>query len=103
MRQFLHVPGFLTKDEVDALNASFDANWDKRHQGVGGSHHEFTGMLEWPAAHSQPFRDLLVHPKAIPYLNTQFGRGWRMVRDTNSCPVGIFCQRRVLRRTTAPS
>ena len=103
MRQFLHVPGFLTKDEVDALNASFDANWDKRHQGVGGSHHEFTGMLEWPSAHSQPFRDLLVHPKAIPYLNTQFGRGWRMVRDTNSCAVGIFCQRHMLRRTTAPS
>lgn len=35
-------------------------------------------MLEWPAPHCDPFRELLVHPHSLPYLNTQFGQGWRM-------------------------
>jgi hypothetical protein len=78
LQGFLHVPGFLSAAEVKALNAAFDANWDKRHWGVGGKQNEFTGMLEWPKPHCDPFRDLLVHPKSLPYLNTQFGQGWRM-------------------------
>ena len=68
----------LTQEEVAQLNQAFDDNWDKRHQGVGGRQNEFTGMLEWPKPYSQPFRDLLAHPKSLPYLNTQFGQGWRM-------------------------
>ncbi len=31
---------------------------------------QFHGMLGWPLPHSQPFRDLLAHPKLVPYLNT---------------------------------
>ncbi|MEE3039733.1 MAG: phytanoyl-CoA dioxygenase family protein, partial [Candidatus Latescibacterota bacterium] len=38
----------------------------------------FTGMLTWDPPHCQPFRDLLAHRKLIPYLNTLFGRGWKM-------------------------
>ena len=76
LQGFLHVPGFLGKAEVVALNAAFDANWDKRHWGVGGKQNEFTGMLEWPKPHCDPFRELLAHPKSLPYLNTQFGQGW---------------------------
>ena len=35
-------------------------------------------MLTWEQPHCQPFRDLLAHPKMIPYMNTFFGRGWKM-------------------------
>ena len=38
----------------------------------------FEGMLTWGQPWCQPFRDLLAHPKLVPYLNTMFGRGWKM-------------------------
>jgi hypothetical protein len=41
-------------------------------------------MLEWDAPHCDPFRDLLAHPKSLPFLNTQFGKGWRMDRACSS-------------------
>ena len=49
LQGFLKVPSFLTPAEVDALNAAFDANEDKR--GEDGNHN--TGgsdVLEGPAA-----------------------------------------------------
>ena len=84
LQGFIKIPNFLTTDEVNALNASFDANWDKRyddpnHAPKGKTFGPvrrgiFTGMLEWDKPHSLPFRDLLAHKKLIPYLNTFFGR-----------------------------
>ena len=38
----------------------------------------FEGMLTWEQPWCQPFRELLAHPKVVPYLNTMFGRGWKM-------------------------
>jgi hypothetical protein len=35
-------------------------------------------MLTWEHPHCQPFRDLLAHRKIIPYMNTFFGRGWKL-------------------------
>ena len=35
-------------------------------------------MLTWDQPWCKPFRDLLAHPKLLPYLNTMFGRGWKM-------------------------
>lgn len=88
LQGFLLVKDFLTPDEVKALNDAFDANWDKRiddpnsHTGgqLVGTHPRghFSGMLAWEKPWSQPFRALLAHPKLIPYLNTMFGRGWKM-------------------------
>jgi ectoine hydroxylase-related dioxygenase (phytanoyl-CoA dioxygenase family) len=90
LQGFLVVKNFLTPTEVEAMNAAFDAN---RHQittdgnssigkskSLGGTHRRgmFSEMLTWPHPHCDPFRTLLAHPKAIPYLNALFGRGWRM-------------------------
>jgi phytanoyl-CoA dioxygenase PhyH len=81
---------FLSRAEVDALNAAVDANWDKRgedgNSSTGGSttlpgkfkRGIFTGMLTWDHPWCDPFRELLAHPKAVPYLDTIHGRGWRM-------------------------
>ncbi|MCX6046426.1 MAG: phytanoyl-CoA dioxygenase family protein [Chloroflexi bacterium] len=88
LQGFLLVKDFLTAEEVKALNDAFDANWDKRiddpnSHAAGklvGDHPRghFSGMLAWEKPWHQPFRNLLAHPKLIPYLNTMFGRGWKM-------------------------
>ncbi|MEE3215856.1 MAG: phytanoyl-CoA dioxygenase family protein, partial [Pseudomonadota bacterium] len=36
------------------------------------------GMLTWEHPWCEPWRELLAHPKLIPYLNTLFGRGWKL-------------------------
>ena len=79
LQGYLTVENFLTPTEVLAINDAFDANWDKRgdcHQTP--AYDEFGGMLTWEQPHCQPFRDLLAHPKLIPYMNTFFGRGWKL-------------------------
>ncbi|MBD06442.1 MAG: hypothetical protein CME24_19085 [Gemmatimonadetes bacterium] len=88
LQGFLKVEDFLDAEEVQALNDAFDANWDQRiddpNTAPAGSTYGpvrrgmFTGMLTWDPPHCQPFRDLLAHRKLIPYLNTLFGRGWKM-------------------------
>lgn len=87
---YLIIRNFLAPAEVDRLNRAFDANRDKQgedgNSGIGnsrtlGSERKrgiFTGMLTWEHPWCDPFRELLAHPKSIPYLNTMLGRGWRM-------------------------
>ena len=88
LQGFLLVKNFLPPAELQALNAAFDANWDKMVDDANshaagnltGSRKRgsFHGMLTWEQPHSQPFRDLLAHRKLLPYLNTFFGRGWKL-------------------------
>ncbi len=89
LQGFLVVRDFLTPEEVAALNESVDANIDvmgedgNSHTGesttlVGKKRGMFTGMLSWPKPWCNPFRDIVVHPKLLPYLNTIHGRGWRL-------------------------
>lgn len=90
LQGFLVVPGFLSQDEIDSLNVAVDSSSDRRSEDgnsniadsktLGGTHKRgmYSGMLNWPKPHCQPFRELIVHPKAIPYLNTIHGRGWRL-------------------------
>ena len=91
LQGFLHVKDFLSAEEVRALNQAIDANVDEEAEGFfsdgapygGGMDGQFSkgtadGMLTWEQPWCQPFRDMLGHPKLIPYLNTLFGRGWRL-------------------------
>ena len=91
LQGFLHVRDFLNADEVRALNDAVDANvlpmeeyeWTGPNQYAGGMDGDYSirtasGMLTWEKPWCQPFRDLMAHPKAIPYLNSLFGRGWRL-------------------------
>ena len=90
LQGFLHVKNVLTSQEVKALNDAIDANitpsedydWSGPNEYGGGMSGEYSvrsesGMITWPKPWCQPFRDLIAHPKIIPYLNTMFGRGWR--------------------------
>ncbi len=91
LQGFLHVKEFLSAEEVRVLNEAVDANVDEEAEdffppeaqyggGMDGQVGKGTieGMLTWEQPWCQPFRDMLAHPKLIPYLNTLFGRGWRM-------------------------
>ncbi len=69
---YLVVRNFLTPEEVARLNEAIDANRDRM------TEHEGTYMMEWEHPWCEPFREMLAHPKAIPYLNTMHGRGWRL-------------------------
>jgi hypothetical protein len=87
---YLVVRDFLTPEDVARLNAAIDANREKMtdHEGsylgesrtLGGSSPRgvLSGMLQWEHPWCDPFRELLAHPKSIPYLNTMLGRGWRL-------------------------
>lgn len=87
---YLVVKNFLTPEEIERLNAAFEANRDKMQEDgnsnignsttLAGTHKRglFAGMLTWEHPWCEPFRELLAHPKAVPYLNAMHGRGWRM-------------------------
>ncbi len=65
---YLHVPGTLTRVEVQRLNDTIDE--------IG----ELEGMLGWPGAAKEPFRELLVHPALVWYLNQIVGPGFILDR-----------------------
>ena len=61
---YLHVPGVLAQEEVAALNEALDAVSD--------------GEMLLGGLHRDLFRDLLVHPKMVWYLNQIVGHGFRL-------------------------
>ena len=63
---YLHVPGVLQPEEVEALNQALD--------GMG----ESAGMLGWSTPQRELFRNLLVYPKLVWYLNQIVGHGFRL-------------------------
>ena len=87
---YLIVRNFLTPAEVARLNAAFDANralaredgnsYTGKSETLKAERKRgyFDGMLTWERPWCDPFRELFAHPKAIPYLDTMLGRGWRM-------------------------
>jgi len=87
---FLVVPNFLTAEEVIRLNEAVDANADQivddRNANTMGSallagsqkRRILKDLLVLPHPWCEPFRELLTHPKLIPYLNTMLGVGWKM-------------------------
>ena len=43
----------------------------------------------------QPFRDMLAHPKVIPYLNTLLGRSWKLDQGVDLLSPVEGCEGRV--------
>lgn len=103
LQGFLVVKGFLSREEVKSLNDALDANEDRRgefgppHQTAEGLKGKwdifrlYSGLLTWPKPWCQPFRELLAHPKLIPYCNTIFGRGWRLDHSVDAASALIGC------------
>ena len=66
---YLHVPGVLTRPEVARLNEAIDR--------MGA----LEGMLGWEGDLREPFRDVLVHPQLVWYLDQIVGPGFRLDRE----------------------
>ena len=66
---FLHIKGALTRPDVERLNQTIDA---------AGS---LDGMLRWDGDLKTPFRDLLIQPQLVWYLNQIVGPGFRLDRE----------------------
>ncbi|MDA0711975.1 MAG: phytanoyl-CoA dioxygenase family protein [bacterium] len=65
---YLHIPAVLKTGEVAALHEALDA--------VG----QLDGMLGWEKPHRELFRELMVHPQLVWYLNQLVGHGFRLDR-----------------------
>ena len=65
---FLHVPGVLNPGEVARLNAILDET---------GSD---DAILSLPEGQREPFRELLIHPQLVWYLNQITGQGFNLDR-----------------------
>ncbi|MXZ00428.1 phytanoyl-CoA dioxygenase family protein, partial [Candidatus Poribacteria bacterium] len=63
---YLHIPGVLSQEEVAALNEALDA-FGESEMLLGGD-----------TPHRELFRDLLVHPTLVWYLNQIIGHGFRL-------------------------
>lgn len=63
---YLILKGALKSVDVDALNNALDQTTDRH------------GMLAWPEGQREPFRNLLVHPVLVRYLNQICGSGFRL-------------------------
>ena len=72
---YLHVPGALTRMQVARLNGAVDQ--------AG----QLEGMLGWSDELKEPFRDLLVHPHLVWYLNQIVGPGFILDREPE-----IWCE-----------
>lgn len=92
---FIHVRGALSAKEVKSLNDGIDAHRgeikertdtalrntraDSPLAGDGKTgRRDLGGMLGWPKPHCLPWRNLLSHPRLLPYLTTLCGPGYRM-------------------------
>ena len=89
---YLVVKAVLASDEIDLCNQSIDQHGEQIREridelslsgdseslkGVTGRG-DLGGMLGWEKPWSQPFQELLAHPKIVPYLNEILGVGFRM-------------------------
>jgi ectoine hydroxylase-related dioxygenase (phytanoyl-CoA dioxygenase family) len=89
---FLVIPDVLSPAEVARANEAIDRNAEKirirpqEESLAGGSptlagsegRGEAGGILEWESPWREPFREMIAHPRVVPYLNEILGRGFRM-------------------------
>jgi len=66
---YLIVRGALSRNKVAGLNQAIDQSG------------RVEGMLGWSGSLREPFRDLLIHPHLVWYLNQIIGYGFRLDRE----------------------
>ena len=89
---YLVIKDVLTPEEVVRCNGAIDRHADQIKERVGdlslsdGSaglegttgRGDLHGMLGWEAPWREPFREMLVHRRIVPYLHEILGKGYRM-------------------------
>ncbi|NKB71030.1 MAG: hypothetical protein GKR89_28505 [Candidatus Latescibacteria bacterium] len=71
---YLHIPGVLSADTLSQLNAAIDNSGQS------------TELLACPGVFKDPFRDLLVQPQLVWYLNQIVGPGFILDRQPELMP-----------------
>ena len=66
---YLIVRGALSRNEISGLNQAIDQSGREE------------GMLGWSGSLREPFRDLLIHPHLVWYLNQIIGYGFRLDQE----------------------
>ncbi len=89
---YLVVENILTPEEIAACNGAINQNADRirersEEQSLSGGsgalkgkqgRGDLGGMLTWPQPWCRPFRDLLAHPRIVPYLLELLRDGFRL-------------------------
>ena len=89
---YLVINDVLTGEEINQANTILDRRLDQgrirpREQSLSGEspalegehgRGELSGLVNWDEPDSLLFRDLLAHPRLVPYLNEMLGPGFRM-------------------------
>ena len=89
---FLVIRGVFTPEEIASANAAVDnhkANLMPRGDGLKntkagtplaatGPRNDMGGMLYWPKEQSSTFREVLTHPRLVPYYTALMGEGYRL-------------------------
>ena len=94
---WIRVPSVFSTEQVAQMNAAIDkhatpASTIHRDRPVttealqgdpaSGAHRiDYFGFLSWPAPAGELFRQMLAHPKLIPYFHGLCGSGYRMDHD----------------------
>lgn len=87
---YLVIKNVLSPNEIATANAAIDHHADKIQirpndlaresaplQGTQGRG-DLSGMLTWEKPHCEIFRNLMIHPKLTPHLETLLGPGFRL-------------------------
>jgi ectoine hydroxylase-related dioxygenase (phytanoyl-CoA dioxygenase family) len=89
---YIVIENVLTEDEIALANEAIDHHIDPSNTRSGENRldggsaalkgekgrGDMGGMLNWEEPWCNPFRDMLVHPRIVPYLNEILGKGFRM-------------------------
>ena len=114
---YLVIKNVLASDEIALCNQSVDQHADQIRERVGelslsgGSEPlkgvtgrgDLGGMLGWEKPWSQPFRELLAHPKIVPYLNEILGVGFRMDHNPGLITMRKGAEGHVFHGSSGPS
>lgn len=92
---YLVIKNVLTPEEVARCNEAIDRHADQIKERLGDlslsdnspalkgitGRGDLGGMLGWEKPWCDPFREMLAHPKVVPYLHEILGKGYRMDHD----------------------
>jgi ectoine hydroxylase-related dioxygenase (phytanoyl-CoA dioxygenase family) len=113
---YLVIENVLTPEEVARANAAIDHHRDQirirpRDQTLAGGspallgdqgRGELGGLLYWENPWCEPFREMLAHPRIVPYLNELLGKGFRMDHHMSLITMDPGAEGHVLHGSSGP-
>ncbi len=111
LRGYLVVENALTPEEVEAANTALDRHWDQvqpraRELSLSGKSQALRGekgrlearfsLLRLERPWCEPFRQMLAHPRIVPYLNELIGTGFRLDHGPGLIAMEQGCEGHVL-------